>query len=150
MLSFHVVYREVDSYLSFHRNRDQVSADGPSTYTITGGLFQDFAPSVYHLQYVLFPSLKRMGITIDLEIIQPGYVPQGNGQIKVKIIPVKSKLKPLSLIDQGKIIGIRGISLSSLLKARKVSERMAKECQKKLNANDRDLKWTRLISLKNH
>ena len=35
-------------------------AKGASTYRITGGLFQDFAPSAYHLKYVLFPILKQM------------------------------------------------------------------------------------------
>lgn len=42
----------------------------PSTYRITGGLFQDFAPSAFHLKYVLFPILKEMGANLDLEIIQ--------------------------------------------------------------------------------
>jgi len=115
-------------------------ADGPSTYNITGGLFQDFAPSVYHLKYVLLPILKGMGVNIDLEIIQPGYVPQGNGQIKVKVIPLKDRLKPLISVAQGTIAEIKGIALSSLLKERKVSARMARECQSKLNAKGYDSK----------
>jgi len=115
-------------------------ANGPSTYKITGGLFQDFAPSVYHLKYVLFPILKEMGINLDLEIIQPGYVPQGKGQIKVMVMPSEKKLNPVTLVDQGKLIEIKGLSLSSLLKTRKVSERMAKECRRKLKAKGYDLK----------
>jgi len=113
-------------------------ADRPSSYKITGGLFQDFAPSVYHLKYVLSPILRVMGVNLDLEIIQPGYVPQGNGQIEVKVVPLKDKLKPLTLVNQGTITEIKGIALSSLLKERKVSERMAKECQKKLKAKGYD------------
>ncbi|MBE9547191.1 MAG: RNA 3'-phosphate cyclase [Proteobacteria bacterium] len=109
-------------------------ADSPSSYKIIGGLFQDFAPSVYHLKYVLLPILRKMGANLDLEIIQPGYVPQGKGQIEVKVTPLKGRLKPLTLVDHGKLTEIKGIALSSLLKERKVSERMAEECRRKLKA----------------
>jgi len=113
-------------------------ADGPSNYKITGGLFQDFAPSVYHLKFTLLPILKRMGANLDIVIIQPGYVPQGKGQIEVKVIPLKGRLKPLTLVARGKLTEIKGVALSSLLKTRKVSERMAKECQRKLRAKGYD------------
>jgi len=113
-------------------------ADEASSYKITGGLFQDFAPSVYHLKYVLSPILRRMGVNLDLEIIQPGYVPRGNGQIEVKVVPLKVGLKPLTLTDRGEIKEIRGIALSSLLNERKVSERMVRECQKRLKARGYD------------
>lgn len=108
-------------------------ADATSNYKIIGGLFQDFAPSVYHLKYVLLPILRNMGVQIDLKIIQPGYVPQGKGQIEIDVIPLKEKLKPFILPHQGKVTSIKGIALSSLLKERQVSERMAKECQNELN-----------------
>lgn len=113
-------------------------ADGPSRFRITGGLFQDFAPSVYSLQTVLLPLLRRMGTQIDLRIIRPGYVPQGQGQITVDVTPLKRPLKPLILTDLGNLLEIRGIALSSLLKERQVSERMAEECRKTLQAEGHD------------
>lgn len=125
-------------------------ADGPSTYKITGGLFQDLAPSVYHLKYVLLPILKGMGVNLDIEIIQPGYVPKGKGQIEVKVIPLKDRLKPLTLVNQGKIVEIKGIALSSLLRPRKVSERMEKECQKKLKTRGYDSKIEVFYDTKEH
>ncbi|MFP4083198.1 MAG: RNA 3'-terminal phosphate cyclase [Candidatus Aminicenantes bacterium] len=106
----------------------------PSKFKITGGLFQDFAPSVFHIQQVLLPLLERMGGRVDLKIIQPGYFPEGKGQIEVEVLPAAGKLNPLTLIDQGKIKDIKGIALSSLLNKRKVSERMARECTKTLRA----------------
>jgi RNA 3'-terminal phosphate cyclase (ATP) len=57
-------------------------AEKPSRYRITGGLFQDYAPSAYHLKHVLLPILRAMRAGLDLKIIQPGYVPQGKGQIQ--------------------------------------------------------------------
>ncbi|MCJ7776059.1 MAG: RNA 3'-terminal phosphate cyclase, partial [Desulfobulbaceae bacterium] len=115
-------------------------ADRPSQFEIIGGLFQDFAPSVYHLKYVLFPILMAMGMDLDIKIIQPGYVPQGKGTIHVKVMPIKGKLEPLTLIDQGKVAEIKGVALSSLLKARKVSDRMVRQCQKALKAAGYDPK----------
>jgi RNA 3'-terminal phosphate cyclase (ATP) len=113
-------------------------AEKPSRYRITGGLFQDYAPSAYHLKHVLLPILRVMRAGLDLKIIQPGYVPQGKGQIQVEALPVKEKLKPLRLVDQGNVTQIKGIALSSLLEKRKVSNRMAKECQRVLKANGYD------------
>jgi RNA 3'-terminal phosphate cyclase (ATP) len=109
-----------------------------SAYTITGGLFQDFAPSAYHLKYVLFPVLRKMGVDAGLQIIQPGYVPSGKGVTGIRIEPQKGRLRPIVLLEQGNIREIRGIALSSLLEGRKVSERMAKECHKRLKAKRYD------------
>lgn len=109
-------------------------ADKPSRYTIIGGLFQDFAPPIYHVKYVLLTILETMGINVDIKIIRPGYVPMGKGLIEVKVLPVREIIKPLTLIDRGKTTGIKGIALSSLLKKRKVSDRMAKECQRRLKS----------------
>ncbi len=109
-------------------------AEKPSSYNLTGGLFQDYAPSAYHLKYVLLPLLQAMGAEVELEIIRPGYVPRGGGVLALKARPLKDKLKPVIHQEQGNIIEVKGIALSSLLQKRKVSERMAEECRKKLQA----------------
>lgn len=103
-------------------------ASKPLHVRISGGLFQDFAPSAFHMKFVLFPLLKRMGIEVELNIIRPGYVPKGGGIIEVKINPIKERIKPIQLLEQGKIVSIKGVALSSHLKERKVSERMAEKC----------------------
>ncbi len=108
---------------------------GVMTLKISGGLFQDFAPSAYHMQNVLFPILNKMGITTRLSIIRPGYVPRGGGIIQVEVEPVGGKIRPISLSSQGKVTGIRGVALSSHLKERRVSERMAEKCSELLKSN---------------
>lgn len=105
-------------------------ANKESTVTIKGGLFQDFAPSAFHMQHVLFPLLKDMGIEAHLKIIKPGYVPKGSGEIELTIKPIKDKIKPIKLINQGKPINIKGFALSSHLAKRQVSHRMADACKK--------------------
>jgi RNA 3'-terminal phosphate cyclase (ATP) len=106
----------------------------PSKFRLEGGLFQDFAPSAYHMKFVLLPFLEQMGVRVEFDIIRPGYVPRGGGIIEVGVEPV-GKLKPLNLSEQEEISGIKGIALSSHLKEKKVSQRMADECQRVLNSH---------------
>lgn len=104
-------------------------APGPTRFSIIGGLFQDFAPSAFHMQKVLFPMLEKMGADIRLEIVRPGYVPSGQGHLVVRGTPVRECLRPLQLLDQGRIREVSGISLSSHLERERVSERMAERCR---------------------
>ncbi|MGA1795921.1 MAG: RNA 3'-terminal phosphate cyclase [bacterium] len=106
-----------------------------SYYTISGGVFQDFAPNAFHTGNVLLPLLKRCGIAADLRVIQPGYVPLGGGTIRLEVEPVTGRLKPMRLSRQGRITGINGIAVASHLTERRVSRRMADACVKELRAS---------------
>ena len=101
----------------------------PLRFRILGGLFQDFAPSAYHMERVLLPLLSRMGVKATLRMLRPGYVPRGGGVIEVTCHPVKGRLLPLSLEAQGQVRHVRGVSLASHLRVQQVSKRMAKRCQ---------------------
>lgn len=109
-------------------------AGAPSTYRISGGLFQDFAPNAFHAKYVFMQVLKKFSLDTDIDIIKPGYVPRGGGIIKITVKPVAEKIIPAQLLKQGKVMKIEGVSLSSNLSDRHVSERMASECNKILKA----------------
>lgn len=109
-------------------------AEKPLECRISGGLFQDFAPSAFHMQHVLLPLLRRMGMQAELEMVRPGYFPSGGGIIEMRVKPVESRLVALELSEQGKIARIDGIALSSHLEERKVSDRMAEECRRVLTA----------------
>jgi RNA 3'-terminal phosphate cyclase (ATP) len=109
-----------------------IFAEEETILRVSGGLFQDFAPSAHHMQYVLLPTLAKMGISATVKIIRPGYVPRGGGIIQVDIKTVAKEIKPLVRLEQGKVTSIHGIALSSHLKEARVSQRMADECQKSL------------------
>ncbi|MBM4447273.1 MAG: RNA 3'-phosphate cyclase [Chloroflexi bacterium] len=115
-------------------------ARGPSTFDISGGLFQDFAPSAYHMKYVLFPTLYKMGIKADLELRRPGYAEQGGGIIKVSVEPVAGRIKPIELVGCGGDSGIKGIAICSHLEQASVSDRMARECHRILKQEDYNAK----------
>jgi RNA 3'-terminal phosphate cyclase (ATP) len=109
-------------------------APSPLTARITGGVFQDFAPSPFHLQHVLFPLLGKMGIDAELEIVRPGYVPSGGGQIELRTHPARLPLRPIYLVDPGAVRQVTGVALASRLAERHVADRMASACEARLHA----------------
>jgi RNA 3'-terminal phosphate cyclase (ATP) len=103
--------------LAFHRHE--------ATVQLRGGVFQDFAPSFYHLKYSLLPLLRRMGLPADARLLRPGYVPVGEGVIELDIGRLDAPLKPLVMEDRTDVQRIWGIALASHLRERKVTQRMA-------------------------
>lgn len=104
-------------------------AAAPVRARITGGLFQDSAPSPFHMHHVLAPLLRSMGADLSLEVRRPGYVPGGGGVIEMSVSPCRHGLDPLRLSAGGDVSEVRGIALSSHLAERRVSERMASVCE---------------------
>jgi RNA 3'-terminal phosphate cyclase (ATP) len=107
-------------------------AEGESQFRIRGGLFQDFAPTAFHMQYVLLPLLSQMGASVRLEVARPGYVPRGNGELVVSIDPMKNPLIAFDKTTRGEIRGLKGISLASHLEREDVARRMADRLRTKL------------------
>ena len=115
-------------------------AGGPSSFSLTGGLFQDFAPSAFHMQKVLVPLLHRMGAELRAEILRPGYPPKGEGILRLEIKPLAGPLAPIVISEQGKVEELCGIALSSHLEEQKVSRRMAERCTRLMKAQGHPLK----------
>jgi RNA 3'-terminal phosphate cyclase (ATP) len=107
-------------------------ADSPVRARITGGLFQDFAPSPHHMQHVLAPLLGRMGARVELDVVRAGYVPKGAGVLELRVQPVPDSLAALQLTEQGVVSEVCGVAFSSHLAERRVSERMAANCEARL------------------
>jgi RNA 3'-terminal phosphate cyclase (ATP) len=109
-------------------------AKRPIAARITGGVFQDFAPSPHHIAHVLSPLLGRMGGAAELRVVRAGYVPAGGGVVELQVDPVRGPLVPLVLNEPGEVREVRGIAFSSHLEERAVSERMAAACEAELAA----------------
>jgi RNA 3'-terminal phosphate cyclase (ATP) len=107
-------------------------ATAPVRARITGGLFQDFAPSPFHMHHVLAPLLRSMGAELSLTVTRPGYVPGGGGVIEMSVVPNREGLDPLGLHAAGDVSEVHGIALSSHLAERRVSERMASTCEEQI------------------
>lgn len=106
----------------------------PVSIELRGGLFQDFAPSFYHLEHVLLPLCKRMGFEVSARMERPGYVPSGQGIWHLAATPAQGTLRPLVFETPGEVEKIWGIALSSRLKEQSVSERMAESATRALEA----------------
>ena len=104
-------------------------AAAPVRARIKGGLFQDFAPSPFHMHRVLAPLVGSMGVELSVDVTRPGYVPGGGGVIEMTVIPRHQGLKALVLSAAGQVSDVHGIALSSHLAEQKVSERMASTCE---------------------
>jgi RNA 3'-terminal phosphate cyclase (ATP) len=107
-------------------------ADAPLEARIGGGIFQDFAPSPFHLRHVLAPLLARMGAAVEVELLRPGYVPSGAGLLALRVAPAARGLAALDLAEPGAVRSVRGVALASHLAERRVSERMAAACERRL------------------
>ena len=106
-----------------------------------GGLFQDFAPSFYHLRHVMLPLLERMGLAVEAQMQRPGYVPRGQGVISMSVRPLSGKLAPVVLDRETPVQRVWGIALSSHLEIRNVSQRMAAAAQEELKAGGYDAEF---------
>lgn len=101
-----------------------IVANGPSRVTFEGGTHNPMAPPFDFLQKVYVPLVERMGPKIDLQLIRPGFYPNGGGRVEMAITP--SPLGSLELMDRGKIVDRRVRAIVSDL-PRHIGER---ECQK--------------------
>lgn len=101
-------------------------------FTIGGGLFQDHAPTAFHMEKILLPLLTQMGAEVSLRMIRPGYVPKGHGELEVLVEPAKAPLKAFQRTQRGPIRRIEGISLASHLADQSVARRMAERSRQLL------------------
>ena len=101
---------------------------------IRGGLFQDCAPSVFHLQHVIVPMLAQMGLAAEIEMIRPGYVPAGEGVIRLAVPAGARPLRPLVPRRGTMPARVWGISLASRLDDRHVAARIASAARTVLDA----------------
>ena len=77
-------------------------ADEPSEITIEGGTHNPFAPPFDFLEKAFLPLINRMGPTVDVELVRPGFYPAGGGQFIARIMPTK-QLKPIDLTKRGEL-----------------------------------------------
>lgn len=108
-----------------------IVADGPSRVTFEGGTHNPMAPPFDFLQKVYVPLVERMGPTIELTLVRPGFYPNGGGRVEMSVTPVQ-KLGPLDLTERGKIIDRRVRAIVSDL-PRHIGERECRAATRKLD-----------------
>ncbi|RNA21169.1 RNA 3 -terminal phosphate cyclase [Brachionus plicatilis] len=91
---------------------------------LRGGTNADHSPQIDYFENIFKPIAFRMGIDFDLEVLRRGFYPQGGGEVYVKTKPV-IKLKPIELVEFGKVNKINGRAFVAGSLPIKIAERMS-------------------------
>lgn len=84
-------------------------AERPSSITVLGGTHVPWSPTFHYLQFVFLPLLARLGVKVDLEIVQWGWYPAGGGRIRATVAPQRA-LRPATIIERGRMLRLSGVS----------------------------------------
>ncbi len=101
--------------------------DGLFDIHLIGGTDVAWSPPIDYLDHVLFPVLRRMGISIQLELKKRGYYPKGGGEVFIKVKGT-SEIKQINAIYRPDIVYISGISHATNL-PKHIAERQAKSAK---------------------
>lgn len=89
-------------------------AKGISRVTIKGGTHVPWSPPFDYLSKVFLPTVSRMGICSTLDIIRCGWYPEGGGEVRAVIHPIRS-LKSIFLTERAQSLHIEVTCASSNL-----------------------------------
>jgi RNA 3'-terminal phosphate cyclase (ATP) len=98
-------------------------SDGESELVIRGGTHVAWSPPVHYIQWVLLPTLERIGVKAEVELETWGWYPKGGGQIRLRV-GGGARLTGIDLVERGKLKTIRGVAGASSLPAH-VPQRIA-------------------------
>jgi len=86
-------------------------APRPSFVQITGGTNVPWSPSVEYVDRVFLPAVGRMGATVRITRLAPGFYPKGGGRIHLEVTPLPECLRSLEWAERGQLRGLEAISL---------------------------------------
>jgi RNA 3'-terminal phosphate cyclase (ATP) len=107
-------------------------ADGPSTVTLLGGTHNPMAPPFDFLERVFLPLLGRMGARVKARLERHGFYPAGGGRFTVNVTPPEGGLRPLSLLERGRVLEHRARAVVGGGLPRHIAERELKRAREKL------------------
>ncbi len=84
-------------------------AAAASELSISGGTHVPWSPCFHYLQLAWIPTLRQMGIELELHMERAGFYPQGGGIIRARIA-APQRIHPLRVPQRGKLKGIRILS----------------------------------------
>jgi RNA 3'-terminal phosphate cyclase-like protein len=89
--------------------------------------------SIDAIRTVSLPLMRRFGIDgeLELKIVKRGYAPLAGGEVNFKC-PIVKQLKPVRIVEEGRIRRIRGISHSSRVSPQ-MSNRLIESCRSVIN-----------------
>lgn len=86
-------------------------ARAASRVTVVGGTHVPWSPSFHYLAEHWLHYLQCCGYHIRAALDRPGFYPKGGGHVSVEIEPAAAALRPLSLLERGRLRHVRGLSM---------------------------------------
>jgi RNA 3'-terminal phosphate cyclase (ATP) len=93
-----------------------------------GGTHVAWAPSASYIKHVFLPTLARMGVGADLEMLQWGFYPVGGGNVRVRVRGRDRALDTITLVERGELERLWGIAAVTNLPSH-IPQRMANRAQ---------------------
>lgn len=75
---------------------------------LTGGSDVKWAPAWDYFRNIFIPIIKKIGVNVDVKLIERGYYPKGGGEAEITINPI-SQIKPLKLDIETEFSKVNGI-----------------------------------------
>ena len=85
-------------------------ADKDSIVEITGGTDVPWSPPIDYIRFVFLSNIRKMGVDVQIDVKRRGHYPKGGGHVVLKIYRLKQDLKPINIVERGKVVEIRGRS----------------------------------------
>jgi len=89
-------------------------AEVTSIVTLRGGTHVNWSPTVHYLQEAFLPQAAKFGFHGEISLKKWGWYPRGGGEAIAEIKPAEV-IRPVKLIERGKLLSISGVSASSNL-----------------------------------
>ncbi len=108
-----------------------VLAKGPVKLVVRGGTDVPMAPPIDYFELVIFPLLRRMGVEIEMTVVERGFYPSGGGEVQVDVAPA-GRLSGIDLASRGRPVNVSG-SIASRNLPDHVSSRVRDSASKHLS-----------------
>jgi len=109
-----------------------VISQEPIDLQLVGGTDVPFSPPIDYIRNLFLRFLRKIGYSMEIEVLRRGYYPKGGGIVNISMKP-PNELRPIELIHLSSVEKIRGISYCSRLPAH-VAERQARAAERILEA----------------
>ena len=105
----------------------------PVKITVTGGTDVPWSPTIDYVRGVLVRVIEKLGLKLQVSLYKRGHYPRGGGMVVYEVRDPPKALKPIELVDRGRILRVAGVSHCVKLPGH-VAERQASSAKKVIKA----------------
>lgn len=112
-----------------------IFSPGEVCLQLCGGTNADMAPQIDEFTEIFLPNVSKFGFSFEFEVVRKGFFPKGGGRVNFFLTPV-AYLKPINMVDVGKVTEVQGWSFTAGNLPVRLAERMAAACNAHLKEAD--------------